>query len=506
MGRSNPLTPQEIEMLKSRNYDMSKMGVEMPSISREQANAKAPKPQPHVAPSQTSTPQPGQPAAQPAEEHTQPTMDADTANLFQEIKNKKGVAAASVGYIKEIADMLKDPSRSEEAKKKIFEYREFMSQQWEYSPNNMMLIMIQSMMKGRPLSMVGGATTLWPTVGRHVKGGADPYWILKPVPQFYDKQSGKPVSQQRIRGIGMSLTQKLQAEGKNQKEIQKAIDEELNKMFRRSRFVSFTQVPAYDISDTEPIPGWKHPLTGKDAYDPSVFKKWSAPSNQTNTYVEGLTSALEKAMQNHTTIDPVTKQSKPSPIKLDYRDTGEAGGMSSGGYVAINKSAAGAQKFLVLVHEYAHEILIPREERGKPPKLPEGETDKKKIKDFYKHNYKLGEIDAEATAYVVAKFFDLEKFLPNEVVNEANLRYLAGWGAKPEEVFERQTQIQNASHLIVNAIQQNLPGSFREDTQSAAAQQPSGGEPPMAVENSIQTPASSVPRTASVVYFDLLSS
>jgi len=100
-------------------------------------------------------------------------------------------------------------------------------------------------------------------------------------------------------------------------------------------------------------------------------------------------------------------------------------GVSFGGKVEILDSLDGNNKFLVLIHEFAHEILHKGSENRL---LPRG----------------IKECQAEATAYIVAASFGIESNISSD--------YLINWGNTAETLKSNLTEVVKASQLIINCL------------------------------------------------------
>lgn len=108
--------------------------------------------------------------------------------------------------------------------------------------------------------------------------------------------------------------------------------------------------------------------------------------------------------------------------------TGSAMGVSRGGTIVIDETLDGADRFAVLVHETAHEMLNHRGRRD--------ELDKK-----------AREIEAESIAYTVCQHFGVDCTAP---------AYLALHGADAKDVTARLESIVGTIQAIINGIEDNL--------------------------------------------------
>lgn len=109
-------------------------------------------------------------------------------------------------------------------------------------------------------------------------------------------------------------------------------------------------------------------------------------------------------------------------ITITIQDTGPAQGVSYGGSIALDPTAGTK----TLIHELAHEIL----HHG----APDDPQDRL-----------LREVEAEATAYAVARHFGLE--------NLASPNYLALSGSESKDILARLAHIQKAALQIIQAVE-----------------------------------------------------
>lgn len=100
-------------------------------------------------------------------------------------------------------------------------------------------------------------------------------------------------------------------------------------------------------------------------------------------------------------------------------------GVSYGGKVEILDSLDWTNKFLVLIHEFAHEIMHKGSENRL---LPRG----------------IKECQAEATAYIVAASFGIESNISSD--------YLINWGNTAETLKSNLTEVVKASQIIINCL------------------------------------------------------
>ncbi len=100
-------------------------------------------------------------------------------------------------------------------------------------------------------------------------------------------------------------------------------------------------------------------------------------------------------------------------------------GVSYGGRVEIHSELDGTNKFLTLIHEFAHELLH---------KGSENKSLSRGIK----------ECQAEATAFIVANYLGLESPISSD--------YLVNWGNTPETLKSNLDPVIKASKNIINLI------------------------------------------------------
>lgn len=105
----------------------------------------------------------------------------------------------------------------------------------------------------------------------------------------------------------------------------------------------------------------------------------------------------------------------------------KAQGASYGGLVKIRPDQDGTNKFLTLIHEYAHELLHKGSEN---PNLSRG----------------IKECQAEAVAYIVANYFGLESPVSSD--------YLMNWGNTADTLRANLEPVIKASKVIINQIAQ----------------------------------------------------
>lgn len=114
-------------------------------------------------------------------------------------------------------------------------------------------------------------------------------------------------------------------------------------------------------------------------------------------------------------------------IKVQEKNLGSTQGISYGGRVEIHSDIDGTNKFLTLIHEYAHELLHKGSEN---PLLTRG----------------VKECQAEAVAYIVANFFGIESPVSSD--------YLINWGNDVETLKSNLEPVVKASKTIISLLSQ----------------------------------------------------
>jgi hypothetical protein len=173
----------------------------------------------------------------------------------------------------------------------------------------------------------------------------------------------------------------------------------------------------FDIDQTEVIPG-------QEAKDPkpkidAIRNMWLGMQNEPDKIVDTLYDALADAAKTGLLM-PGKK------INIETKNTGSAGGWSSGGDIAIGKDSQGERRFRTLVHEAAHELLHWGSDRNQ---LSGGEK----------------EIDADATAYIVLNHYGVG-------TGAESLNYIALITKDKNVIMKRLQPVLDASNSIIAAI------------------------------------------------------
>ena len=117
---------------------------------------------------------------------------------------------------------------------------------------------------------------------------------------------------------------------------------------------------------------------------------------------------------------------KNSGIKVIECDTGPAEGISFGGEIHIKKENDYNNKLLILIHEYAHEIL----HKG---------SENKTLSCGFK------ECQAEATSFVVGKYLGID--------NPFSSDYILNWGGTKDQLEENLSKVLLATDKIIKNIE-----------------------------------------------------
>ena len=166
------------------------------------------------------------------------------------------------------------------------------------------------------------------------------------------------------------------------------------------RLVSYRVGNIFDIADTE---------------GDEIPKFFTELGDQGQSYYETLKGIMEQ-----------------EGIKVVEENLGKVQGLSSGKLVKINVTLDGTNKFLTLIHEYAHEVLHKGSENAT---LARG----------------LKECQAEAVAYIVGNYFGVESPVSSD--------YLQNWGNNATTLKENLKPVIRASQLFINQLVQELESS-----------------------------------------------
>ncbi|PCI09716.1 hypothetical protein COB72_05640 [bacterium] len=141
---------------------------------------------------------------------------------------------------------------------------------------------------------------------------------------------------------------------------------------------------------------------------------------------------------------------------------GGAIGVSTGGTIEIIDSVDGAERFAVLVHEWAHEILHQRDKESRPSKT-------------------ICETEAEAIAFVVCHAVGLE-------TGTASSDYIQIYNGNKETLVASLDRIQKTAHHIIEAIDNQNGNSGPSPTNST----PKPPQPSIASNAAVAKPETEV--------------
>ena len=272
----------------------------------------------------------------------------------------------------------------------IKSFLSFAAKFYNYSFGNQMLIWFQ-----KPnATMVSNRSDWHKKFGREVVDYGSPITIR--VPMFIQRKDVKDSDISTMKGKMMS-------------------DKEI---WNKTHRLSFGVGPVYDISATQPIPGWTDE-NGNGPYEP---QEWRQDSNETVEEIEVLVNAAAQWAEQNS-------------IEVGYEAmSGSLGGYSAGGVIKINDKFDGINKFSTMIHECAHEVLHWENGKGKGVRNQMGKQDGRMAK----------EIDAESTAYIVLQHYGFETTdTPN---------YLAIWKATGEDILARRQNISESVRMIIKGI------------------------------------------------------
>lgn len=194
----------------------------------------------------------------------------------------------------------------------------------------------------------------------------------------------------------IELGRQVQAGQKGIKILSPIIKKEKNKQAEtEDRLVGFRVSNVYDISQTE---GKELPKFFQDLNDDGL----------------ALYNTLKSVMIEQ-------------GITVEEKDLGTTQGVSYGGRVEIHSGIDGTNKFLTLIHEFAHEILHKGSENAA---IPRG----------------IKECQAEAAAYIVANVFGIESPVSSD--------YLINWGNDVETLKANLNPVIKASKTIISLLSQ----------------------------------------------------
>jgi len=273
----------------------------------------------------------------------------------------------------------------------IKDFLDFSSQMYKYSFYNQMLIYLQNGGKGHFFETEGQ----WKKMGRMKKPGEGKAGI------FVNIGSG---GRRNMKPIDKNLSEEEQEEEKAKRDKYSGAP---------PKFKFIPCILSYEQTIPDP--------TAKKVFEPPTNDMWQEP-NLEDSKSEALVHGL---------LD--FSKTKGISVNLDA-NTGDAGGYSSGGSIAINGESMGIRRFSTTVHELAHEILHQKREKTN------------KDKETFTRQQK--EIDAEATAWRVLKYFGYDP--------TSHAAYIALWKGGAEALKSRGKYITEASNEIIGGIRDYL--------------------------------------------------
>ena len=286
-------------------------------------------------------------------------------------------------YTAELVQAVKEAKND----KKLLEYFDFCSRFHNYSFGNRLLIWAH-----KPSATFVAGFKAWQKMGRFIKKGERGIPIFAPMTIKVKKEDSRH----------------LESEISSIDPPDKHFTDPLFKSEGIEIITRFKVVYVWDVSQTE-----GDPL-------PTVPDTLAVNGDATS-----LLPALEKVVENH-------------EIVLSYVEEiyGDAIGVSKHGEIQILSSLEMAQRFSVLVHEFAHELL-----HG-PWKRAGGLSAKMK------------ELEAEATAFVVSKYFSLQTKAPT---------YLALYRVEEVDIMHSLDRIVRTASEIIRAVENHIGGTEKQE-------------------------------------------
>lgn len=261
-------------------------------------------------------------------------------------------------------------------------FLEFASKFYHYSFGNQILIWCQ-----KPSATYVSGYKAWLEKGRQVTKWDESIAIL--APRFFEKE------------LTTEQLSKLSPENKKD----------------NVKITYFIPVKVYDISSTDPIPGWKD-KKGNGPFEPPKLKI------DPNDKLDHITVLVEAAAK--------FAQSVEIKVDLEKLLPEQTGGYSMGGEVTVNKTYQGINQFGTLAHEIAHEILHRKEDQV-------SRTEETR---------QVKELDAETVAYIVLKHYGYE--------SKSAPQYLALWRATGEQIKKRRDNIAKAVKIIIDGVNSEI--------------------------------------------------
>lgn len=338
------------------------------------------------------------------------------------IKNSKPLIDMKIDKdvdVTEILDNLKNGVGNIFNNENFTKYLDFQSHFYNYSPNNSLLIALQN-----PNATDVASFTKWNSLGRSVNKGEKGIIILQPrTVNFGAKQILEHLEKNNRINIGKYCIFKNN-ECYNILYNSKSIKTNLSKSelqnfitvnnLKATCLVGFKKAYVFDVSQTngKEIPQFKINLLKDDNQD--IQKTVIAIKNQ-----------IENCINS-------------KGINLEYiSDTGSANGYFSPGEnkICVNSTMSLSQQTKTLVHEYVHSQL---------------HKDSVESKDNLSAR-QTAEIEAESTAYVVAKHFEFD-------TSEYSFDYVSTWarGKEVKELEDTLKVIKTTAESIIKEIKNPL--------------------------------------------------
>lgn len=143
-------------------------------------------------------------------------------------------------------------------------------------------------------------------------------------------------------------------------------------------------------------------------------------------------------------LDRLEAAVRADGIALSESDAlGSADGVSKGGSITLRQGLSPAERFAVLAHEWAHELLHQRDKDERPGKT-------------------IRETEAEAVAYVTSRSIGLE-------TGRACSDYIRMYAGDKETLAASLDRIQKAANRIIEAIHEDGSRSTREQNRRVHA-------------------------------------
>lgn len=331
-----------------------------------------------------------QPVQKPTEEVE---LDKTLAQMRKAVDEamRSGSTAGGVKNILEVVDRELDNLAAmvdTKAKDEVVKaFLQFASKFWNYSMGNQILIWVQ-----RPNATFVSGYKAWLEKGRQVTRWDEAISILAP-------------RQVKVKGPDKKYNDRPDMEG------------EPAQATEVSTRMYFVPVKVYDISATDPIPGWKD----SEGHGPFVPPSLKLDDNDKLEHIEALTDAANRFAQQ---VGIAVNMEKVLEEQL--------GGYSSGKNVVVNQIYQGLNRFGTLIHELAHEILHREEDQVTP----------------IREERKAKEIDAETVSYIVLKHYGYE--------SKSAPQYLALWRATGEDMKKRRNQVAKAVKIIIDNVNKQM--------------------------------------------------